>query len=139
MAFIAADKLTIDIYQSNFFVQIINQSPWLVLFKVYLFNCTTKIFIIDLNMNKLFTLNGIKTINGDFFRINRTLFDVSTFAIWCGSEMIDIESCPDKIPNIERVGFTKVSSNNILLFIRLENVIILFEGKYFKHGDFDLQ
>lgn len=75
------------------------------------------VFIDRQNINKLLSLRGIEMINGDIVRVERHLAELKAFAVWCGDEILDIETLPMNMPNIERAYFARVTSNRIIPFI----------------------
>lgn len=122
------EKFAIDIYQSRIFDS--NNQPISMLeaahnllvqlyekgFYKWLHLCL--FFIGQQCIDKLFSLRGLEMLIGDIVRIDRLLPEVRAFAVWCGDEIVDIESVPRKLPNVERIYFSKITFDRILPFIR---------------------
>lgn len=122
------DTLAMDIYQTKIFDS--NNQPISMVDSVYdllIFlyergfykKLNLYMIFVDLeNIHKLCSLPALEMITGDILRIDRYLTDVNTLAIWLGDEIANVEHLPSKLPNIERIGFSKIKPINLMPFIR---------------------
>lgn len=122
------DTLAMDIYQSKIFNT--NNQPISMVDSIYdLLTDLYKrgfykklnlymIFVDQENIHKLCSLPALEMIYGDILRIDRYLPDVNAVAIWCGDEIANVEYLPGKLPNLERIAFSKINPINVMPFIR---------------------
>lgn len=139
------EKLTVDVYQTKTFD--LNNHPISMIDCIYYFLYELykrgfyrrlqylMLFISPENVEKLFSLRGIEMICGDVVRFDRPLTHVKMISIWCGDEILNLNDLPRKLPNLERVGFAKISFNNILPFIRQSPKLRKFKIKSFLDKD----
>lgn len=69
-------------------------------------------------MQKLYSLNALTMLGGYIDRIENPLIKVRELDISAGSDVVDVHTLPDKLPNLERIHFAKASVDHILPFIR---------------------
>lgn len=69
-------------------------------------------------MQKLYSLNTLTMLGGYIDRIENPLMKIKELDISVGSDILDLQTLPDKLPNLERIHFSKASVDHILPFIR---------------------
>lgn len=98
----------------------------------------------QINVQKLFTLEPLTMLGGYINSIEVSAANVTELNITEGCSVIDLDSLPDKVPNLERIHFSNASSDHILPFIRhspklmqmkIENLI---DGSHLLNGALDL-
>lgn len=82
-------------------------------------------------MQKLYSLQTLTMLGGYVDRIENPLVRVKELDISLGSDILDIEMLPDKLPNLERIHFAEANADHILPFIRFSSRL-----KQVKIGDF---
>lgn len=69
-------------------------------------------------VQKLFSLNSLTMLGGYVNRIDNPLMRLKELDINNGSDFIDLDALPDKLPILERIHFSEATSNHILPFVR---------------------
>lgn len=98
----------------------------------------------QINVQKLFTLEPLKMLGGFINTVEVSLANVTELNITEGSSVIDLDSFPDKVPNLERIHFSDASSDHILPFVRhspklmLMKIENLMDGRHLMNGALDL-
>lgn len=69
-------------------------------------------------MQKLYSLNTLTMLGGYIDRIENPLMRVKELDISMGSDILDLQTLPEKLPNLERIHFAKATVDHILPFIR---------------------
>lgn len=81
-------------------------------------------------MQKLYSLNALTMLGGYIDRIEYSLIEVRELDICSGSDILDLQTLPDKLPNLERIHFSKATADHILPFIQFSPLL-----KQVKIGD----
>lgn len=96
-------------------------------------------------MQKLYSLPSLTMLGGYIDRIENPLMRVKELDISLGSDILDIEMLPDKLPNLERIHFAEANADHILPFIRLSprlkqvKIGDLKDGTHLMDGALDLE
>lgn len=77
------------------------------------------LFVNQKHINQLCFLRGIEMLNGDIDRIDRIMPEVKVLAVWCGDEVMNLESIPSYLPNLERISMWKVSTHTVATLIQI--------------------
>lgn len=95
-------------------------------------------------LQKLFSLNSLTMLGGYINRIENPLMKLKELDMNKGSDFVDIELLPDKLPNLERIHFLEANSNQILPFVRnsprlkLMKIEELMDGAHLDGGILDI-
>lgn len=96
------------------------------------------------SLQRLFSLKPLTMLGGYINRIENPLAMLKELHVNIGSDVIDLEMLPEKVPNLERIHFSNAKSDHILPFLRslikLKQIKIddLKDGLYLIDGALDL-
>lgn len=95
-------------------------------------------------MQQLYSLSALTMLGGYILTIEKPLMKVKELDISSGSDILDLDTLPRKLPNLERIHFSEANADHILPFIKyapkLKQVKIghLKDGTHMMGGVLDL-
>lgn len=95
-------------------------------------------------LQKLFSLDSLEMLGGFITSIEMPLKKLKDLDIDKTSDVTNLEGFPSKIPTLERINFSKATSNDILPFIcqsnklKIMKIDQLMDGTYLENGVLDL-